>query len=122
MGPCDEKRGYGHCERYWVERAGRPLRGARFDGAGKVGMLLRKEDSGQKKSRRGLLEEGSWSSMLARGRVRRGSGHRQWCAAVWLIGVWCVAEWLFGVSMALMEDGDDLEWQADLEWLEGGHH
>jgi hypothetical protein len=32
-------------------------------------------------------------------------------------GVWCVE-----ASMALMEDGDDLEWQADLEWLEGGHH
>jgi hypothetical protein len=107
MGPCDEKRSYGHCEGYWEKGAVRPLRGARFDGAGKAGMLLRKEDSGQKKSRRGLLEEGGWSSMLARGRVRRGSGHRQWC---------------IDASMALMEDGDDLEWQADLEWLEGGHH
>lgn len=75
-------------------------------------MLFRKEDSGQKKSQRGLLEEGDWSSMLAQGRVRRGSGHRQWCAEPWCIEA----------SMALMEDGDDLEWQADLEWLEGGPH
>ena len=80
-------------------------------------MLFGKEDSGQKKSQRGLLEEGDWSSMLAQGRVRRGSGHRQWCA-----GAWCAGEWCVEASMALMEDGDDLEWQADLEWLEGGPH
>jgi hypothetical protein len=85
-------------------------------------MLFRKEDSGQKKSQRGLLEEGDWSSMLAQGRVRRGSGHRPGYIAVWFGGVWFGGVRCIEASMALMEDGDDLEWQADLEWLEGGPH
>jgi len=116
------KRGGGHSPGHGVETVGGPLGSARFDGARMAGMLFGKEDSGQKKSRRGLLEEGGWSSMLAQGRVRRGSGHRLGCVAVWFIGVRCIAVWFIGVSMALMEDGDDLEWQADLEWLEGGPH
>jgi hypothetical protein len=111
------KRGGGHSRGRGAERVGGPLGSARFDGAGKAGMLFGKEDSGQKKSRRGLLEEGGWSSMLAQGRVRRGSGHR-----LGFIQARCIAVRFIGVSMALMEDGDDLEWQADLEWLEGGPH
>ena len=64
-----------------------------------------------KKRRGGLLEEGVGSSMLTAGRVRRGSGHRHRCV---------------DASLALVEDGDDLEWRADLESLagiaEGGGH
>ena len=58
-----------------------------------------------KKRRGGLLEEGVGSSMLTAGRVRRGSGHRHRCV---------------DASLALVEDGDDLEWQADRELREGG--
>jgi hypothetical protein len=48
---------------------------------------------------------GVGSSMLLGGSVRRGSGHRERCV---------------NATFALAEDGDDLEWRADLEWLEGG--
>jgi hypothetical protein len=59
----------------------------------------------QKKGDEDCWMEGVDSSMLAAGRGRRGSGHQPWCV---------------GTSLAPVEDGDDLEWQADLEWLEGG--
>lgn len=48
---------------------------------------------------------GVGSSMLRSVRVRRGSEHREPCVEAFL---------------APVEDGDDLQWRADLEWLEGG--
>jgi hypothetical protein len=62
-------------------------------------------ESGHKKTDGAYWMATLGSSMLRGGRVRRGSGHRYRCIEA---------------SLARMEYGDDLEWRADLEWLEGG--
>ena len=62
-------------------------------------------ESGHKKTDGAYWMATLGSSMLRGGRVRRGSGHRHRCIEA---------------SLARMEYGDDLEWRADLEWLEGG--
>jgi hypothetical protein len=74
------------------------------DGKSRCGRFPRSIPA-RKKGGEDCWMRGVGSSMLGVGRVRRGSGHRRRCV---------------GPSWALVEDGDDLEWQADLEWLEGG--
>jgi hypothetical protein len=66
---------------------------------------FQKADSGPKKGDEDCWMRGVGSSMLGVGRVRGGSGHRPRFVET---------------SLALVDDGDDLKWRADLKCLEGG--